>query len=299
MSAAPKFPFSAVRYAQRFARVLEHIESRADGRLSLDELSEVAAFSRFHFQRQFSAFTGMSVSRYSQFMRMRRASWRLAFRPWIPVGDIALSMGYESPEAFARAFRQCSGQSPSEFRCAPAWPEWQSRLEDFSDVRNSFMPQTALAPTVRIVNFPQTRTAMLEHRGSPLLIGETIRKFIDWRRAHSLPPGRNATFNVAYSDMDDTPAEEFRFGLCVATDQAIATNDTGVREFVIPAGRCAVLRHTGSDDRLGQSVRRLYATWLPASAEEPRDFPLFMQRVAMFPDVPEAQAITDIFLPLA
>jgi AraC family transcriptional regulator len=49
---------------------------------------------------------------------------------------------------------------------------------------------------------------------------------------------------------------------------------------------------------LGQTLRFLYGTWLPMSGEEPRDFPLFMQRVTFFPDVAEHQAITDVYLPL-
>ena len=55
-------------------------------------------------------------------------------------------------------------------------------------------------------------------------------------------------------------------------------------EKTIPGGRCAVVRHVGSDDTLGEAVRYLYATWLPASGEEPRDFPLYLQRVRFFPD---------------
>ena len=89
---------------------------------------DVAAFSRHHFHRQFSGFLGMSAYRYVQFMRMRRASWRLAFRAGMSVNHIAFATGYESPEAFARAFRQFSGQSPSEFRAAPDWCGWHSRL---------------------------------------------------------------------------------------------------------------------------------------------------------------------------
>jgi AraC family transcriptional regulator len=79
-------------------------------------LSGIAAFRVTTFTGRFSGFLGMSAYRYVQFMRMRRASWRLAFRPELSVNEIALATGYEGPEAFARAFRQYSGQSPSEFR---------------------------------------------------------------------------------------------------------------------------------------------------------------------------------------
>ena len=286
------------RYAERFARVLAHIESHVDGALSLDELSDVAAFSRFHFQRQFAGFLGMGAFRYVQFMRMRRASWRLAFRAEMPIIDIALATGYEGAEAFARAFRQYSGQSPSEFRANPDWTQWHSRFKPFIHLRqNSMQPQLS-TPTVRVVNFPATRVALFEHRGSPVRIGESVRRFIDWRKANSLPPRTHATYNIIYNDPDETPPDEFRFGLAVATDKPIANDRPEPTALVLPAGRCALVRHLGSDDHLGHSIRYLYSNWLPASDEEPRDFPLFMQRVTFFPDVAEGDAVTDIYLPL-
>jgi len=67
---------------------------------------------------------------------------------------------------------------------------------------------------------------------------------------------------------------------------------------IIPAGRCALLRHVGSDDQLGRSIRHLYSSWLPTSGEDLRDYPLYLRRVAFFPDVPDSEAITDIYLPL-
>ena len=153
-------------------------------------------------------------------------------------------------------------------------------------------------PVVRVVQFPATRLAVLEHRSSPMRLGDSIRRFIEWRKAHKLPPSRSATFNFVYNDPDETPADDFRFGLGAGTDQPVEPNEAGVAAFQIPAGRCAVLRHTGSDDQLGRSILHLYSTWLPGSSEELRDFPLFMQRVAFFPDVPDSEAVTDIYLPL-
>lgn len=129
-------------------------------------------------------------------------------------------------------------------------------------------------------------------------IWTTTRHFIAWRKQHGLPPSRSATFNIFYEDPDTTPPTEFHLDICAATSHPITENAYGVVPKTIPAGRCAVLRHIGSDDTLGRSIRHLYASWLPASGEEPRDFPLFLKRVRFFPDVPEHEAVTDIHLPL-
>jgi AraC family transcriptional regulator len=298
MGACEQLPTTFERYQQRFARVLAHIEAHSEESLSIDALSAVAAFSRHHFHRQFSGFLGKSAYKYVQFMRMRRASWRLAFRPDMSVNEVALATGYEGPEAFARAFRQFSGQAPSEFREAPDWCEWHSRFRPFIHLRQTTMDTIAALPPVRVVQFPGARLGLLEHRGTPLRLGESIRTFIEWRKANKLPPHSSATFNLVYNDPEETPPDEFRFGLGAGTDRPIEPNTAGVVEFTIPAGRCALLRHVGSDDQLGRSIWHLYSTWLPGSGEELRDFPLFMQRVTFFPDVPDSEATTDIYLPL-
>jgi AraC family transcriptional regulator len=59
-----------------------------------------------------------------------------------------------------------------------------------------------------------------------------------------------------------------------------------------------VLRVIGSSENLERPALFLYRDWLPASGEEPRDFPLFCQRIGFYPDVPEHETITDLFLPI-
>lgn len=151
---------------------------------------------------------------------------------------------------------------------------------------------------VQVVVFRETRVAALEHRGDPRLLGDSIRRFIEWRKQHGLHPRVSATFNIVYDNPVETAPEDFRFDLCAATDRDVAENAFGVVKKTIPGGRCAVLRHIGSDDNLGDTVTYLYSEWLPRSGETPRDFPLFFQRVSFFPDVPEHEAVTDVFLPL-
>ena len=80
-------------YQARMRRVLDHIDRHLDADLDLDSLSAVAAFSKFHFHRQFTATFGLSVHRYVQLARMKRASHQLAYTDalmsptsrWMPV----------------------------------------------------------------------------------------------------------------------------------------------------------------------------------------------------------------------
>ncbi len=105
-----------------------YIERHLDEPLTLEQLSEVANFSRYHFHRQFANYCGIPVGRYIQLMRLKRASYRLAFNPLEKIIDIALDAGFQNPESFSRAFKQSFGLTPSQFRKQPAWINWYQRI---------------------------------------------------------------------------------------------------------------------------------------------------------------------------
>ena len=288
---------STDRYLARFRRVFDFIDAHADEDLCLERLSGIAAFSKFHFQRQFSDLFGISVHTYVRLVRLKRASYALAFRDDSRVVDIALDSGYDGPESFARAFRKNTGQSPSEFRKQPQWLAWHTTYEPLGELRSKYMRPEHRLDEVSIVDFAETNIAALEYRGDPKLLGNAVRTFIDWRRQNGLPPGASKTFNIVYAHPLD--GGDCHYDVCASTERPVAENPFGVVAKRIPAGRCALLRHVGSDDTLEETVSFLYSQWLPQSGEELRDFPLFLQRVNLFPAVPEHEAITDVFLPLA
>ncbi|RZF65007.1 helix-turn-helix domain-containing protein [Sphingomonas populi] len=284
-------------YHARMQRVLDHIDRHPDTDLRLDVLSGIAAFSKHHFHRQFTATFGLSVHRYVQLVRLKRASYHLAFRETDTVTGVAMDAGYEAPDAFARAFRQRVGQSPSAFRKTPDWAPWHAAFAPLTHARSKHMT-THSFNDVTVRDFPATPVALMEHKGDPARVYETVQRFIAWRRAAGLGRDAAATFTVFHSDPRATPPEDFRLDVCASTDRPIAPNAAGVEAGLIPAGRCAVLRVIGGAEDLEAPALFLYRDWLPASGEEVRDFPLFCQRITLYPDVPEQETVTDLFLPL-
>src|SRR6202041_1154808 len=126
-------------YHARLQRVIDYIDQHLDDDLDLETLSGVAAFSKFHFHRQFTATFELSVHRYVQLARMKRASPRLAYMGAQSVTEIAMDAGYEAPDAFARAFRRRFGQSPSSFRKSPDWEPWLAAYGPFDNARSKLM----------------------------------------------------------------------------------------------------------------------------------------------------------------
>jgi len=159
--------------------------------------------------------------------------------------------------------------------------------------------QTSFSPDdVTIRDVPPTPVAIFEHRGDPAMLGATIQRFIAWRKAAGLHPRTNPTFNVWRSERRPASPADYSVDLCVGTDQPIEAHGEEVKAGEIPGGRCAVLRIVGHTHNLEPAALYLYRDWLPASGEEARDFPLYCQRLSLFPEVPEHEAVAELFLPL-
>jgi AraC family transcriptional regulator len=279
-------------YAEKFNRVFDYIDKHLEEELTVELLSQVAYFSKFHFHRQFSEYCGISVFRYIQLMRLKRASYQLVFNSLDRIIDIALDAGFENPESFSRAFKNTFGQTPSEFRKNPKWKPWNERYKIPIRERKQDME-------VQINTFKQTRIAVLEHRGAPDLVNDSVKIFIEWRKESGLSPVKSSnTFGIVYDNPDTTEPDNFRSDICGSVTEDVPSNSQGVINKIIPSGRCAVVRHLGSHNKIGDCAYYLYRNWLPESGEELGDFPLYFHYLNLITDTPEHELVTDVYLPL-
>ena len=150
---------------------------------------------------------------------------------------------------------------------------------------------------VKIVDFPETKVAVLEHHGPPEQEYETVRKLIEWRLANRLHPDRHRSYGVHYTDPHTTPPEHYRVDFCISVEYDVPPNPQGVINKIIPGGRRAVARHLGSRENVTAAFY-LYNIWLPNSEETAGDFPIFFHYVNVGPHVLEHEMITDVYLPL-
>ncbi len=278
---------------ERIKRVCSYINNHLNEDISLEKLSHIAICSKYHFHRIFKSLVGISTIQFVQLSRMKRASFRLAFEPERSIIDIAYEASFESPEAFSRAFRRTFEQSPSQFRNHPEWQSWHSKYQFKTQiVGNSIMD-------INIIDFEEKKVALIEHKGNPKLVFDTVAKFISWRKETGLSPLKSSeTFGIPYSDPNDTENADFQFDICGTHNGEVPDNKYGVKSGVIPSGRCAVAQHKGSHDQISETVYYLYQKWLPNSAEELRDYPCFFRYLNFTHEVDECELITNIYLPI-
>ena len=215
----------------------------------------------------------------------------------MPITDIAFEAGFDSPEAFSRAFKRVLEQTPSQFRASPDWPLWHTKFQ--FNLPLNLSNKEAKTMKVDIVDFTETLVALIEHRGNPDKAYDTAAQFIAWRKETQLSPIKQSqTFGIPHGNPRTAEPDSYRFGICGSVTAPIPENSYGVKNSVIPDGRCAVVRHRGSHDRIEESVSYLYREWLPGSNEAVRDFPCFFRYLNFSHEVDECDLETDIYLPL-
>jgi len=284
------------QYHQRMNLVVRHIYAEialpTPKGLTLDYLSGLACFSKYHFHRLFAAHVGMNLNQFIQRLRLKKASYQLAFQHEIKIIDIALEAAFENHESFSRAFKRIYKQTPSQFRKQPNWLEWS--------IKNQYqLPKEVSKVNVNIIQFPDTKVAALEHKGSPQLLNRTVAKFIEWRKSSGQSPVNSSqTYGIAYHDPATTPEDEFRWDACGSIKSDVRPNPQGVVTKTIPGGRCAHITHHGPHELMDDKIRYIYQQWVPENNEELRDFPCFFQYQNLFPAVAEKDLITDIFIPI-
>ena len=99
-----------------FIALVAWIEQQLDDPLTLERIALRAGLSPYHFSRLFTARMGRSVMAHVRGRRLVRGARRLCDEPDLKLVDLAFDCGFESQEAFTRAFKRVFGVSPGRFR---------------------------------------------------------------------------------------------------------------------------------------------------------------------------------------
>jgi len=293
-------PDSRCEYERRMHRVLEHIDRHLDEALELDHLAAVANFSSFHFHRLFSSWMGETLGDYLRRRRLEMAALRLVSQPQLPVLHVALSIGFGSSEAFARAFKAHFGRTPSAWRSEERAKRRPARL--VADLRpkvstksnprqaNSNLSQAGKshashdgparkiaqeeAMKVKLVDRQPTIVAYFRHLGP---YGNPISEFwqksvYPWMVTNNLL-GR-PRFGISLDDPQITAPEKCRYDACVEVEPGFLGAGKHLST-TVPGGKYAVTRFAGTASQIAEVWASLLRDWLPTSGMQLDSRPFF------------------------
>jgi AraC family transcriptional regulator len=264
-------------YTERLLAVLVHIQQHLDEPLPLEQLAAVACFSPHHFHRIFRGMVGESVHFHVRRLRLERAAMRLK-SSLQPVTVIALEAGYETHEAFTRAFHGHFGSSPSDYRKharAVLFPPVSSGVHLVAPgAQPDYHPacRGGGAMEVKIETLPERRVAFLRHVGPYAQVGETWGKLYAWAGKRGYFPPFAKFLAVVHDDPEVTSAERLRYDAgFVVKDGFQPQSEIGVQE--LAGGAYAVAVHLGPYEKLSETYAYLCGEWAPRNGWELRAAP--------------------------
>jgi AraC family transcriptional regulator len=231
------------------------------GRLqTLADVADACEVSRHHLAHAFGEATGLPVMQYLRARRLTEAARALA--DGAPdILSLALDAGYNSHEAFSRAFRAQFGITPEMVR-RTATTEDLVMVEPI-DIEGTDTP--VLKPP-RLVSGDDIRAVGLAQRhpfGSPKDIPAQWRNFMATHYA-AIPNKREGIPISLSGDLDDDGNFEY---ICAAEVTAFGKTPRGLIEVSLPARRYLVFAHDGHISTIGATYSAIWNTGLPDSGE--------------------------------
>jgi AraC family transcriptional regulator len=231
------------------------IERNLDRPLTLSEIADSCGVSRYHLAHAFGESVGLSVMQYVRGRRLSAAARALA-NGARDILDLALETGYESHEAFSRAFR-------AQFDATPEMVRRKASTEDL--------------PMIGALKIPEETRVKLEpprfETGKPML-------FVGLAERHSFAatqgiPAQWQKFMARYgdipdkaqpipvgvsTDMDDDGNFEY---VCAVEVSRFSETPRGLIELRVPAQNYAVFTHREHASKGGATYAEILNHWLP------------------------------------
>lgn len=230
------------RHSASVMRVLDHVLVSRDDSKTIQELSRIARFAPFHFLRVFRSVTGESLQRYIRKLRLDYAVNQLLFTEETIV-NVALQAGYQSHEAFTRAFQHTVGVAPSALRASfGVKAQTERNGECVSELSSHLLTRRWSSVPMRYGQLPGGKVIFRSHFGPYRQVPECWRQLCEKARSIGIDLVRAQFVGIMY----DHPlkCENVRYDACLAIGPEFrGRSDMGMQ--VIADAGCVITPHHG------------------------------------------------------
>ena len=268
-------------YLRRIHKVQDYIEQHIGQPMSIEELSNAAGFSKYHFSRIFQSILHEPLAHYVNRIRMENSLFLLAHRVDKNITDIAYELGFTESAVFSRAFKNYYGISPREYR-----KEYSKNCKEFF-LLSEYNKDTAkkewareLFPVtgkITIENLKEKQVAYVRHTGTY----ETLSKeyanlvnilFDNAKNQHLLVDGQNWVLAIYHDNPEFGDESQFRTSLCLTVPEGILVQENGVLgRMKLEGGLYAVGHFKIKQEQFSNVWDYMYQEWLTCSGYVPRN----------------------------
>lgn len=248
----------------RLQNAVNYIEDNLDHPINLSDVSKAAFSSLSYFHRVFYFMTGLTVKEYIRKRRLSKAAYQLHCTD-DSITDIAFKAGYESLEAFTRAFKKHFATGPREFRKT----NQEHLLFEKIDILKNYAQHDPLPLDFELtLEFVLYKETLVQGFQTHTTI-EGDQQAIDICNFANEIMGKNQL--AQYFDLSKTPIfgvytnmtdeNEFDYTIACVASSSIKSSDELVSH-VIPTSSYAKFTLTRMD-RIKEAWHYIYGRWFP------------------------------------
>ncbi|ACA39330.1 effector binding domain-containing protein [Lysinibacillus sp. fkY74-1] len=284
-------------WIESIQKAINFMEDHLLENITIEQIAQEVNSSVFHFQRTFAILTDMSIADYLRRRRLTLAAQELMDTDQ-KIIDLAYKYGYETPEAFTKAFRKQHYVTPSEAR------KRQGPLKSYNRLVIQVSLKGAEPMKYKIVEKDKFQVVGVK-RTYNCQDGENTREIpLFWQEInesgfdHQLYQLNNGNINGV-------------LGVCVPNtnqgqqgfiDYWIATNHVGdvgedLLTMEVPASKWVVFEvHGPMPDAMQNTWKQIYSEWFPSNPYEPAgtaELEVYPEEDAYSPD-----SYSEIWIPI-
>lgn len=242
--------------AKIISQVRQYIYDHSDQAISLDSLATYTGFSKYHFNRLFFAATGYPLGDFIQRQKLEKALHLISMGNHNII-DVAISVGYDAPSSFTRAFKKHFSVTPSEVT--------QGTLPVNTRATNAMPKKVLTGPLLTPVwrQLPEQRVYGFYGKGfSEQSFSALAGKLYGRLAAMAKPLSYSQLQPIGVSIDNPWAGEQTESRFFAGFVDGLCDHHEQLETFTWQAGRWACFIHTGPHDCMWQTISQVYAQWV-------------------------------------
>lgn len=272
-----------MNWVHRMNEAISYIEDHLTDEISHERISKIAGCSIYNFQRMFSYIADKPLSEYIRNRRLTLAAFDI-LNSTERIIDISLKYGYESQDAFSRAFRNYHGVLPSTVRnetvqlksCPKLSFQMTIKGENHMNYKIEQFPAFKVAGIANQINTSEAFEIIPQIWGNAWKNGTMDRFFklfekVDYRPAGVLGISEGGQWGNS---------EEMNYIVAVTNHVDLPTCNhvsppEGMEEFSYPGSTWVIFEANGElPDAVQKVYKQFYTEWLPNSGYQLANLPV-------------------------
>jgi AraC family transcriptional regulator len=254
-------------YVELINKVQDYIENHMDESLTVKQLSQLANFSEYHFQRIYGFITGESLYAFIKRIRLEKAAYMLLSDKERPIIDIAMSVGFSNQNSFAKAFKSKYGVCSSTYR------KTKDTVTKTDFVNECLDNEDMIIEPLKIEIRREEATKLIytrytgPYKGDSELFSDLFHKLYQWGDQRSLISAKSRWFVIYHDFGGETDEDQLRLSVCMSVDRNVAVSeDIGVLN--LQEGQYVVGSFMVEPSEYYKAWYYMYGKWLPTSGHK-------------------------------